>query len=305
MLDITERIKILELYKKREEDKNRPITPKDIKNLINNETQDIKDKEEILQSISSCTLQWIEILFKKGYATPYFLPKELKLSRYIDERKKNLSKRYKIWKRLRPYLNQISIEDLTWYPAYQCTLFQFINYNDKKELAYDVNLFMQMIFNYIPLYNIYQFDALYGKGYQLYSGEPLIIYYLTEELINNKHKFIRFRHNVSQKKVNGYNLKNVYKVIICTCEWKTLDDQRGIYPFKHFVLTRKIGDIRQQCMTYWKDYTGKIPIMNEFKLFDYAKIKNILPWPYKIQNKNLVLIENTIEKIPNSSEDLS
>lgn len=303
MLDVSDRMKILEMYVKREEDKNRSPTPKDIKKLINDETCDMKDKEEIIQSISSSTSKWVEILFRGGYTSPYFLPKELHLSRYLDDRKKNLSKRYKIWKRLRPYLNQISTENTLWYPAYQHTLFQFVDYKDSKEMAHDVNLFLQMIINYIPLHEIYQFDPIYGKGYMWYSGEPLILYYLTEELFKNKMKFNRFRHNVMQKKVNGYNLSNVYKIIICTCEWKALDDQRGIFPFKHFILSNKIGDIRQQCMVNWKDYCGSNAIMNEFNLVEYAATEKVLPWPYKVSNKKLVLLDETVEKTPITSED--
>ena len=303
MLDVSERMKILEMYVKREEDKKRIPAPKDIKKLINDETCDVKDKEKIIQSISLNTSEWIEILFKGGYASPYFLPKELHLSKYLDERKKNLSKRYKIWKRLRPYLNQFPVGNTLWFPAYQYTLFQFVDYIDSKEMAHDVNLFFQMIINYIPLYKIYQYDAVYGKGYQLYSGEPLIIYYLTEELYKNKMKFSRFKRNVIQKKINGFDLKNVYKVIICTFDWKALDDQRGIEPFKHFVLSNRIGDIRQQCMIYWKDYTGSNTIMDEFKLLNYAVTEKVLPWPYKVKDKKLVLLDEIVEKTPITSED--
>ena len=303
MLDISERMKIFEMYVKREEDKKRAPTHKDIKNLINNETCDIKDKEKIIQSISFCTSEWIELLFKGGYATPYFLPKELHLSRYLAERKKNLSKRYKIWNRLRPYLNQISTEKPLWFPTYHHTLFQFVDYKNSKEMAHDVNLFLQMIINYIPLHEIYQFDPIYGKGYMWYTGEPLILYYLTEELYKNRMKFSRFKRCVMETKVNGYDLKNVYKVIICLFDWKALDDQRGISPFKHFILSNKIGDIRQQCMLYWKDYCGSKAIMNEFNLVEYAANERILPWPYKVKDKKLVLLDETVEKTPITSED--
>ena len=100
MLDVSERMKILEKYIKREEDKKRAPTLKDVKKLINEETNDIKDKREILESISKGTNEWITLLFKGGYITPYFLPKELKLSKYLIERKQNLVKRYKTWKKI-------------------------------------------------------------------------------------------------------------------------------------------------------------------------------------------------------------
>ena len=60
-------------------------------------------------------------------------------------------------------------------------------------------------------------------------------------------------------------------------------------------------------MIYWKNYTGSKSIMNEFNLLEYAATEKILPWPYKVKDKKLVLIDESIEKVektPINSEEL-
>ena len=56
-------------------------------------------------------------------------------------------------------------------------------------------------------------------------------------------------------------------------------------------------------MIYWKDYTGSNTIMDEYKLLNYAVTEKVLPWPYKVKDKKLVLLDEIVEKTPITSED--
>lgn len=310
MLSVDEREEILRLYLKREEKEERrqaffqrlesdEVTPEDGKRLIRFECDDIMWKRQVLKSIQLNTLDWYQILYNRGFVCPLYTPTSI-VKNGAEERRDSLKKRYETWKRLRPYMQVKGLtEDIRMFPAYQKCIFQFLS-KDNQRLAWSCNLFIQMIINYIPLYNIYLYNPLYKKhmGYKYYSGEPLIIYYITEE-VKNARVWCRLKNAIYQERANGYCLKNCYRVILCNFDWKVLDSRKGTGEFKLFVINSDFhDDIADQCMCYWKDHTASIPLFKKYDVFDYVVNERTLPWPFYLKGRDLERLEVT--KVPNS-----
>lgn len=309
MLSVNEREEILQRYLKREKREERrqavfrrlereEATPEDGRRLIQYECSDIAWKRQILNSIRSNTPDWYQILYDGGFLCPLYTPMSI-IKRDAVERKDNLKKRYETWKRLRPYMHLKGLtEDVRMFPAYQKCIFQFLS-SDNMRLAWSCNLFIQMIINYIPLYNVYMYNPLYGKhmGYKYYSGEPLIVYYITEKM-KNARAWSRLKTAIYQEHANGYCIKDCYRVVLCNFDWKVLDSQKGTGEFKLFVINSDFhDDIAEQCMCYWKDHTADVALFKKYGVFDYVNTEKILPWPFFVKEKKLEKLE--FAKAPN------
>lgn len=310
MISVDERKEILRLYLKREEKEERrqaflrrleadEMTHEDGRRLVQVECNDIALKRQVLSSIRLNTLDWYQILYDEGFLCPLYTPANI-IRQGALERKTSLKRRYETWKRLRPYLQTKGLtEDMRMFPAYQKCIFQFLS-KDPARLAWSCNLFVQMIINYIPLYNMYMYNPLYGKhmGYKYYSGEPLILYYITEKA-KDARIWSRLKNAIYQEYANGYCLKNCYKVILCNFDWRVLDSQKGTGEFKLFVINSDFhDDIADQCMCYWKDHTADVALFSKYDVFDYAATEKTLPWPFYLKERNLERLEFT--KAPNS-----
>lgn len=302
MLEIRDREEILKRYLKNEEKKLRRgervrrideerATEDDFKWLIGEETEEVEKKREFLRLLLK-NGNWTEFLYRNGYLCSPFNPKR-RIQLYSAERLQVIRQRYQTWKRIRPYLTAKGLtEDTRMYPAYKNCIFH-LHAKDPEDLLTSSNLLIQMIMNYIPFYNIYLYDPLPNgnHAYRYYSGEPILVYFITESIAENPHHLRRVKKAIFQQKANGYSLKNVYKLVICTFDWKPLDDQRGTGEFKVFTLNPDAGDLRQQCMAYWKDYTGSEPFFKALNTMDYVKKHRVLPWPYTIKDGNFHLLE--------------
>ena len=303
MLSIADRREILDRFLRREDLKNEcelkksrfeecRATKDDVQWLIGEKCEDMLNKERLIRALTSNTNEWIEILYRGGYVYPVAMNSGL-ASKYLDERKENVKRRYQTWKSLRKYFSSKGItEDEHMYPQFKHSIYQFICANDDlREKA--CNLFLMMIVNYIPLYNLYLYDpvpeANYGSRY--YSGEPIVVYYLSKKMAEDRHYRMRVRRAISAKVWNGYSLKNVYKLVICDFDWKELDNPRGTGSYKLFVINPLQGNIPLRCMTYWKNYTGKESFFSRYDVLNYAASERVLPWPYYIMNGKLELLD--------------
>lgn len=291
-----ERQREVEYKKKREERLERMNaecgTQSDVRWLITTECDDIRDKVRFLSLLVENNNEWIKLAYTGGYLCPLYVPFKRTAEMQV-ERKNNVRKRYQTWKRLRPYLRLHGVaENETMYPAYKHTIFHFRcgKYEDER---FTCNVFVQMILNYIPFYNVFLYDPLEDvhTGYRYYSGEPLVVYYMTQKMIDNATRKKRIREAVVQKKANGYDLRNVWKIVICTGEWEALDDPRGNGDFKIFEADPDCEKICAQCMLYWKDYTGHKSLFDAFNVIKYANSEKILPWPYYRKGNKLELLD--------------
>lgn len=304
MLSVENRREILDRYLVREQRKEHKdaklhriddhhATDHDFRWLIDAESADVRKKRDFLQLLVE-NGNWQEYVFRNGYLCPPFISSKI-VQLYAEERAIALRTRYHTWKRLRPYLALKGLtEDVRMYPTHKNCIFQILT-KDIRDLKFCCDLVIQMILNYIPLYNIYMYDPIYGgnHSYRYYSGEPIIVYFLTEALAKNTHHLRRLKKALFKKEVNGYSLKNVWKLVLCTYDWAALDDQRGTGDYKLFPLNPAIGDIRAQCMAYWKDYVGVQPLFKAFNTLEYVKNQKILPWPYYSKDGKLQLLDCT------------
>lgn len=288
MLDVRVKEAILRKYTMSSK-YEKSVVKKTVREVIQEETQEESDKRDFLKWLKRGELKWLDTLFYGGYAFPPVMPTRFQTEEAISERKRILKERYKKWKTFRSYLhceyNYIPQKD--WFPPYQWSIFQFLNYKEKRELVTDLLLFHQMIMNYLPFYEVYQYDCVPGKGYQWYSGESLILYYITEELKDHPNKLQRIQHAFRQKKANGYELKDVYKVIICTFDWKKLDLPLGTGRWKLYVFPNDGDDFRVKALMYWQNTDMSKEFLREMVL-NYAAENKVLPWPYYLEKRQFM-----------------
>ena len=303
MLSLADRREILDRFLRREELKNEcelkkeriehcRATKEDVQWLIGEKCEDMLNKEKLIPELINNTNEWMEILYRGGYIYPLAMDTKL-MTKYLDERRENVKKRYQTWKSLRNYFTSKGVtEDEHMYPQFKHSIYQFIC-NDDELVGKSCNLFLMMIVNYIPLYNLYLYDPVPGANYgsRYYTGEPIIVYYLTKKMAEDRHYRMRVRRAISAKKWNGFSLLNVYKLVICNFDWKELDDQRGTGSYKLFVINPLQGNIPQRCLTYWKNYTGKESFFSRYDVLNYAACERVLPWPYYKKDGKLELLE--------------
>lgn len=309
MLDVSERQLILDRFLAREKNEKKIAERKerldagkaeksDVRWLINMHSVDIDKKFELIRLLK-INGDWQRFLFRNGYLYPMAFDSVVDDS-LLKERKLAITSRYSSWKSLRPYLRSKGIaEDVSLFPAFRLSIYQFL-YDDN---GAGLTVFLMMLINYIPLYNIYMYDPVPGANfaYRYYTGEPIIVYQLNKKLAEDRHYRMRIRRAVTAKNANGYDLRHVYKLVLCDFDWKALDDQRGTGAFKLFVLNPNLEDFHKNCLLYWKNYTENEPFFKKFNVFDYARSERVLPWPYMVKDGKLVIlqcIENLLPYVP-------
>lgn len=258
---------------------------------ISLETCDTVLKNRLLTSLVNNTDEWLKVLFLGGYISPYWIPKSFHATAVLRKRKEAVLKRYTTWKRLRPYLKTHGLKmDTRMYPTRRVTVFQFHS-KETKEVAYMMNLFIQMMATYLPLSSVYQYDPVYGAGYRYYSGEPIVVYYATDAILSSKRKMERLHKAICEEKANGYDMTRVKRVILCNYDWELKTGEKNstcitISPYG--------GDVREQILRGWKQYYGKKPLFEMFQILNYVKLQKTLPWPFQFKNGMLELLDCTI-----------
>lgn len=258
--------------------------------LLEKETVDLRCKKMFLHLLSQ-NEDWHTYLYEHGYLCSPYIPK--KYLAQTDTRLTALRDRYHVWKRLRPYVKTKGLtEDERMYPTYKRCIFQIAS-KDEKVRKHICDLFVQMLCNYLPFYNVYLYDPIYGgnHAYRYYSGEPVIVYYITEGMERNTHLLRRKKKALFQEVANGYDISNVWRIVLCTYDWQALEGTTGEY--KLFTIVPELGDLCQQWMMYWKDYTGTDQFFKAFDLLPYIIQERILPWPYFKKNGKLELLPAT------------
>lgn len=261
-----------------------------IDETISLETCDTVLKNRLLTSLASNTDEWMKVLFLGGYVSPYWIPKSFHATAVLRKRKEAVLKRYTTWKRLRPYLKSHGLKiDTRMYPTQRVSVFQFHS-KETKEVAYMMNLFIQMIATYLPLSSIYQYDPIYGAGYRYYSGEPIVVYYATDAILGSKRKMERLHKAIKAEKANGYDMTRVKRVILCNYDWELKTGEKN---YTCITISPYNGDIREQIMRGWKQYYGKKPLFDVFRILNYVNLQKTLPWPFQVKDGTLELLDCT------------
>lgn len=290
MLSLSCREEILRKYLENEQKRKCKPAQMSVDETILLETCDTVLKNRLLTSLLNNTDEWLKILFLGGYVSPYWIPKSFHATAVLRKRKEAVLKRYTTWKRLRPYLKSHGMKpDTRMYPARKVTVFQFHS-KETKEVAYMMNLFVQMMATYLPLSSIYQYDPVYGAGYRYYSGEPIIVYYATDATVGNREKMKRLHKAICEEKANGYDITRVKRVILCNYDWELKTGEKN---YTCITISPYSGDIREQIMRGWKQYYGKKPLFEMFQILNYVKLQKTLPWPFQVKDGMLELLDCT------------
>lgn len=306
MLDVSERQLILDRFLAREKKEKKIAERKerldvgraqktDVRWLLVDQSAEITNKMMLIRLLKENSDDWSHFLFRAGYVYPIAVDGDLKdLEDDLKVRKENIRKRYLCWKNLRHYLTKSGATDESLFPAYKHSIYQFL-YDDN---AHAYMLFFTMLVNYIPLYELYMYDPVPGgnHGYRYYSGEKIIVYQLNKKMADDRHYRMRVRRAISAKVANGYDLKDVYKLVLCNFDWNVLDEQKGrprqTGSFKLFVLNPNMPEFYKWCLVYWKDYSDPQPFFTKFNVLNYARTERVLPWPYMVNNGKLVLLDS-------------
>lgn len=290
MLSLSCREEILRKYLENEEKRKCKPKQMSIEETISLETCDTMLKNRLLTSLVSNTDEWMKVLFLGGYISPYWIPKSFHATAVLRKRKEAVLKRYTTWKRLRPYLKTHGLKiDTRMYPARKVSVFQFHS-KETREVAYMMNLFVQMIATYLPLSSIYQYDPVYGAGYRYYSGEPIVVYYATDATVGNREKMKRLHKAILTEKANGYDMTRVKRVILCNYDWQL---KTGDKSCACMTISPYGGDVREQILRAWKQYYGKKPLFDVFRILNYVNLQKTLPWPFQVKDGMLELLDCT------------
>lgn len=290
MLSLSCREEILRKYLENEEKRRCKPKQMSIKETISLETCDTVLKNRLVTSLLNNTDEWMKVLFLGGYISPYWIPKSFHATAVLRKRKEAILRRYTTWKRLRPYLKTHGLKiDTRMYPTRRVTVFQFHS-KETKEVAYMMNLFVQMMATYLPLSMMYQYDPVYGAGYRYYSGEPIIVYYATDAILGSKKKMERLHKAIQTEKANGYDITRVKRVILCNYDWELKTGEKN---YTCITISPYGGDVREQIMRGWKQYYGKKPLFEMFQILNYVNLQRTLPWPFQVKDGMLELLDCT------------
>ena len=136
--------------------------------------------------------------------------------------------------------------------------------------------------NYCDYYNIYQYSPLPNTGYKYYSGERMIIYYMTDDL--NKQQKKRLSQAIQKKLVNGYELKNTFQIIIKFGKWE--GKLTNSNDWKYCIIYDNI-DVKQSILINWKQKQSTVELFKECNLLKYCRKRGIQPWPFHFKEFNL------------------
>lgn len=290
MLSLSCREEILRKYLENEQKRKCKPAQMSIDETISLETRDTVLKNRLLTSLVSNTDEWMKVLFLGGYVSPYWIPKSFHATAVLRKRKEAVLKRYTTWKRLRPYLKTHGLKiDTRMYPTRRVSVFQFHS-KETREVAYMMNLFIQMIATYLPLSSMYQYDPVYGAGYRYYSGEPIVVYYATDAILGSKRKMERLHKAIQAEKANGYDMTRVKRVILCNYDWQLKTGEKN---YTCMTISPYSGDVREQMLRAWKQYYGKKPLFDVFRILNYVNLQKTLPWPFQVKDGTLELLDCT------------
>ena len=283
MLSIQERQSILQRYLDKIGDTytRKRLTKAQCLDLIEEKTGDVKVLRNLVNMLrSSISTDWILMLYKGGYPIPCYIDRDCNI--YNNERKTNLLRRYSAWKYLRPQL-ETQYHPLAYLmlPHDKYSIYDFHCCVNPRIATLD---FFRMVFNYIPIYSIYMYDPTPGTGYKYYSGERLLLYYVTEDTLKDRNKSQKLVSALLQDTANGLSLKSKFKVVISTVNWHALKD------WPHYILNDDCDRItfQESLLTTWKNCYTCRDVFKKYNLCSYVLKNSIYPWPYAFKNVSQV-----------------
>ena len=217
----------------------------------------------------------LKYMFSEGYILPMNIKNKKKygsnVKPFLEKRKENLTKRYKLWKNMRQYFKEKyknGIKNIM-YPGQKKMILDVSRCSDTRKAIQSV---YDLIVNYIPFYDIYMYNPIPGAGYKYYTGENIIIYHIGSSMSKTERN--RVSKAAREECINGY--KNQWRVIITDVEYK------GLSTWYRSEISNS-GNLNDTIMLGWKCIDDPILFQKSFDLVKYAKMRGIQPWPYRFK----------------------
>lgn len=254
---IDDRIRIERLIKKADE-------------IMAENKEDIKNQKEVRELINKRETSWYPKIWQAGY-----LCYKLRKLEGDDIRQKRLKERMILLKRIRAAAQQYKPVGYSFLPKDNRLI---IDISEMVNVKRGFVAITQMINYYCDNYSVYQYSPLPGTGYKYYSGERIIVYFITPEMTKEQIKEIVKKIKIDE--IEGYKLKNTYKVIINGSKW------RGCEDWRREMITDKDTkgddvDFRIQMLLAWKGCRSMEELNKKHNFLEYCRRKGLEPWPFK------------------------
>lgn len=238
--------------------------------IMEENQEDKKNQQIVRELINKRETRWYPKIWKAGY-----LCYKLQYLKGEEIRKKRLKERMILLKRLRKAAEQYKPVGYSFLPSGRRLI---IDISQLENIKKGFIAITQMINYYCDNYGVYQYSPVRGTGYKYYSGERIIVYFITPEMTENQIKEIV--KNIKKEEIKNYNLKNTFKVIINGSKW------RGCEDWRREMITDKDTkgddvDFRIQMLLAWKGCRSMEELNEKYHFLDYCKKKGLEPWPFK------------------------
>lgn len=238
--------------------------------IMEENQEDKKNQKVIREMINKRKIGWYPKIWKAGY-----LCYKLQYLKGEEIRKKRLKERMILLKRLRKAAEQYKPVGYSFLPKGNRLI---IDISKMVNIKKGFIAITQMINYYCDNFGVYQYSPVKGTGYKYYSGERIIVYFITPEMTENQIKEIV--KNIKKEEIKNYNLKNTFKVIINGSKW------RGCEDWRREMITDKDTkgddvDFRIQMLLAWKGCRSMEELNEKCHFLNYCKNKGLEPWPFK------------------------
>ena len=251
-----------------------------------------RSQREIRQMIENRDIRWYLLVWKRGYFC-------CKLNQLGEEKERRdaLVERMQRMKRVRPAAERYKPIGCAFLPASRRLVIDISALTNVKK---GMVAMTQMINYYCDNYGVYQYSPLPGTGYKYYSGERLIIYVITEEMSKNQIK--EMVKGIKINEIEGYKLKNTFKVIINASKWQGCKDWRREMILDYDMAGKPL-DIREQMLLAWKNCKNIEELNRKCLFLKRCQRKQLEPWPFVWHQFNgMELVDESRESLERRQE---
>ena len=264
----------------------------EVDKIMSDNDNDKQNQQEIREMINKRDIRWYPRLWQQGY----FCYK-LKYLKGDEKRRKAIKERMSRLKRIRPAAERYKPVGYAFLPATRRLIIDISQLENKKR---GFVAMVQMVNYYCDNYGVYQYSPLPGTGYKYYSGERIIIYMITPEM--NKNQVNEMVKKIKRDEIEGFNLKQTYKVIINANEWRGCEDWRREMILDYNMAGKQL-DIREQMLLAWKNCRDMEELDKKCHFLAYCQKKQLEPWPFTWhQFSGMELVDESRESLERRQE---
>lgn len=264
----------------------------EVDKILADNDADKRNQQEIREMINKRDIKWYPRLWQQGY----FCYK-LKYLKGDEKRREALKERMNRLKRIRPAAERYKPVGCAFLPATKRLIIDISQLENKKR---GFVAMVQMVNYYCDNYGVYQYSPLPGTGYKYYSGEKIIIYMITPEM--NKNQVNETVKRIKRDEIEGFSLKQTYKVIINANEWRGCEDWRREMILDYNMAGKQL-DIREQMVLAWKNCRDMEELNTKCHFLAHCQRKQLEPWPFTWhQFSGMELVDESRENLEQRQE---